>query len=305
MTIWRIPVSDQPVQRLDFVNGEPEILAAWTRTQVFFLDAATGDRLGERIFDYQRSVEDRSGDDWRAFLNGLTAPNNAPLPLVRLAHITIHSGEQGRLYLLQIGRDKLYFDANSKETRLDTPGEVSFAAVGLDRALGLVAALDSGGGLHLYQQHMRVGTFNIGLTPRDDLRPAVLVSNEGTAIFVCDGQRIALTNASGRVRRHLDLHYPASEVACSPDGRRLAVCEDEIGVIRVYDGTTLQPLRQRFAIDLLTEARRPPLRRQMSIGKMGLNALALNSKGRLAFALAGIVCMSSIARMTVIPQPGA
>lgn len=303
MTIWRVQVTEQPIQRLDFLAGEQEMLAASTRTEIIFLDAQSGERVGDYQLDHQRRFDDRDSDDWRAFIGGLRAPNGAVLPLVRLAHGTIHSGISGGMHLLSLDARRLIFEANGKATDLAMPADATLAAVGLDRVLGLIAALDSSGKLHLYQQRIRIGVFDLGLSLDEGQRPAVLVSHEGTAVFVSDGQRIVLTNAGGKVRRRFDLHYAAGETACSSDGRLLAVTEDEIGVIRVYDGVDFRPLRQRFAIDLLTEVRRPPLRQRIHVASIGVNALAINPRGRLAFALAGVVCMSSIGRMKAFPTP--
>ena len=67
-------------------------------------------------------------------------------------------------------------------------GKTAFIAVALDRSLGLLAALDSAAKLHIYQQHIRVGIFETGLTIDEEFRPTLAISQDGTALFLTDGQ---------------------------------------------------------------------------------------------------------------------
>ena len=90
-------------------------------------------------------------------------------------------------------------------------------------------------------------------------------------------------------------------IACSPDGKNLALADADIGVIRVYD-ENLQPTHQRFAADMLADARRVQLMGGNGGSSSMLSALALNNRGVLAFAVAGIVCVSSMSRMAVLPR---
>jgi hypothetical protein len=140
------------------------------------------------------------------------------------------------------------------------------------------------------------------LSLQDDLQPEVAVSHGGTAIFVTDGQQIVLFDAGGRTRKRLELHYTLGALACSPDGKLVAASDLESGVVRIYHGSDLLATHQRFAVDLLADARRA----QRGSGTAGLGAalgaLALNNKGVLAFALSGMVCVTNLARLKLLPR---
>jgi hypothetical protein len=192
MAAWRIHLSDQTVRWLDILPGKPSVIAAWTQAnRVAYFDLSNGARHGERTFDGVNAAN-RKEDAWRGFIAGLTAPNDAILPLVRLPNATIQTTADGRMVLVQMGANDLYLTVDGKESRLQTDAKITFAAVSLDRSLGLVAALDTTGRLHTYQQSIRVGVFDVGLAVSDEFRPALAISYGGTSIFVTDGQQIML-----------------------------------------------------------------------------------------------------------------
>jgi hypothetical protein len=301
MASWRLLIPDQTVRRLDILPGKPNVLAAWTQTErLFCFDLQNGARLSERKFD-DAPTNDRQSDRWRAFTATLTAPNSVPLPYVRAGAATIHHTDDGRMRLLDL-KGKLFMDVDSKEAQLPVDKGVRFTTIALDRALGLVAALDERGRLHIYQQHLRVGVFDVGLTPDDEARPMLTLSHGGATVFVTDGHQLVVVDSNGRARKRLALHYSMGDFACSPDGRLLAVTEPEIGVIRVYNGATLAPTHQRFASDMLTEARRVQLMADPHNSFAALGPLAITNRGALAFALSGGLCVSSVTKMSALPK---
>jgi hypothetical protein len=166
----------------------------------------------------------------------------------------------------------------------------------------LLAALDWTGRLHIFQQHIRVGVFETGLTLQDHLQPEVEVSQGGTCIYASDGQQIVLFEPSGRERKRLSLHYTVGELACSPDGKLLVTSDVESGVVRIYNGLELTATHQRFAIDLLADAKRVHHTASGGTAGAALGALALNNKGVLAFALSGMVCVTNLARFKSHPR---
>lgn len=299
---WRLYLSNQAVQRLDILPGQPPLLAAWMRRgRVYYFDLKTGAQVGERSID-ETPAAARADDAWQAFAAGLTAPNKVFLPHVRTALGDVYSSSDGRLRLVHVPPADLFLELEGREIPLDTGAAARLSAVDLDRLLGLVAALDETGLLRLYQQHIPLGAFDLGLRPADGLPVSVAVAQGGGAVFASDGRQIVLTDSSGAVRKRLDAHYAVGRIACAPDGRMLATTDLDTNVIRVYSGADLTLSHQRHAVDVLAAARQVQLIADEPPALGALNALALGGKGALAFALAGMVCASATSALNALPQ---
>lgn len=299
---WRIHLSDRPIRRLDILSGKPRLLAAWTQnTRVSYLDLQTGSPRGDRTID-DVPVGDRRSEAWQTFMQSLTAPNEVFLPYVRTKQAAISISADGRMRLYQTSPTDLFLEIDGKESRLVIDGEASFLAVGMDRSLGLLAALDTEAKLHLYQQHIRVGTFETGLTIDEQFRPTLTIPQDGTVLYLTDGRSIVVMDSAGRVRQRLDLHYTLGAMNCSPNGKRFVTSDLDANVIRIYD-SSLTPTHQRFAVDLLVEAKRAQLLPSPGMSSAALGPIAINNKGVLAFALSGALCVTNLAKMKAYPKP--
>ncbi|MBI1259071.1 MAG: hypothetical protein GC204_16500 [Chloroflexi bacterium] len=299
---WRIHLSDRTIRRLDILSGKPTVLAAWTQAnRVTFLDLKNGSQQGDRtIADVK--TEDRRSEAWQAFVKSLTAPNGVYLPLVRAPQAAVALTADGQMRLYQSSASDLFLEINGKESRLEVDPKTVFIAVGLDRSLGLLAALDSAAKLHIYQQHIRVGVFETGLKIDEEFRPTLVLSQDGTTLFITDGRTIVLMDSGGRIRKRMDVHYRLGAINCSPDGHRFVASDLDDNVVRIYDGDLL-PTHQRYAVDLLTEAKKSQLLASSALTSAAVGPLAINNKGVLAFAISGTVCVTSIARMKAHPKP--
>lgn len=298
---WRLHLTNHPIQRVDILPGEPVLLSVWlARDRAAFFNLDTGVPAGETPYKAP-AVESRQGAKWQEYAASLTAPNGAALPFVRAGGTTIHTTEDGRMRLYVVG-DDLFLETDGKEVKLDT-GETEFRAIGIDRFLGLIAALDANMKLAIYQQHIRVGQFDTGLTIEEDTQPGVAVSNGGSAIFVSHGHEVVLMDSGGKVRKRLAIHYLAGRMACSPNGRLLLISDAETGVLRVYSGADLTPTHQRHAIDLLQDAAQIQLIADLPPPSAGVGALAVDNQGIVAFALSGVVCVTAVEQMTPLPRP--
>lgn len=300
---WQTLLPNRIIRRLDILPGKPPLLAVWTRAdQISYYDLRDGVAQGE-ITLKTPETENRDDDAWQAFVTTLKAPNNAYLPLVRSGDITLYSSADGRVRLYHTGNADLYLEEEGQEAQLDAGGASSFNAMAFDPQLGVSVALDEVAKLHIYQQNIPVGTFETGLKLQSELQPSLAISHSGGAIFVCDGQKLVLMDNGGKVLKSLDTHYYVGLLACSPNGNRLAVSDLESGVIRIYSGSELIPMQQRFAADLLERA-------QMENGQeisipdgTALSALSINNQGVLAFAVSGYVCVSETGYMDALPRP--
>jgi WD40 repeat protein len=299
---WRVHLTNQAIRSLDILSGKPPLLAVWThRERVAFFDLETGAPVEERVLKPGRAGE-RQSDRWREFVASLVAPNRVYLPVVHTPQAVIYATNDGQMRLYQVGDTDLFLDIEGKEIRLEASGVNCFLSVGLDRVLGLIAALDDKGKIHIFQQHISVGVFDLGLSLQPELPSAIVISHGGAAIFVSDGHQIVLTNSSGRVRKQLEVHYFVGKIACSPNGKMLATSDLESGVLRLYNGD-LMATHQRHAFDLLADATQLQLLADLPPADVALTALAAGNDGVLAFAMAGVVCVTDMEHLDALPRP--
>ncbi len=298
---WRVHLSDRNIKRLDMLSGKPSLLAAWTATnRVSFLDLQNGSPRGDMTIEPVKDA-DRRGESWQTFVQSLTTPNNLYLPTARAPQAAIFLSADGSTRLYYTGGTDLYLEIDGKEAKIETDAKPRFIAIGMDRASGLLAALDADARLHLYHKHVRVGVFDTQLEIDEEFRPVLIISADGKALFVSDGQRITAFDANGKIRQHLPLHYTLGAINSSPNGRRFVTSDLDANVIRIYDGN-LKPTHQRYAMDLLTEAKRAQLLASASTISAAVGPLAINNKGVLAFAIAGTLCVTSLSKLKAFPK---
>ncbi len=299
---WRLHLTNQAIPHLDILEGNTVLLGAWSRyDRVAFYNLKSGIPAGETTLLVPRP-ESRADAEWQAFVADLKAPNGAFLPRLRAPQGDLYTTDDGRMRLMHPGGTDLYLDDNGTELKLDVVEAETFRVVAFDRFLGLTAALDERGWLHVYQQHIRVGAFDLGLRVEDDTRLFIAISRGGSAIYVSDGRLLLLTDSSGQVRRRVETHYFVGHMACAPQGRYVIASDGETGVLRVYDGDDLTLLYQRFAIDLLAKATQVQLMADLPPFMVGLSALNIGNRGDVVFAMSGIICASHIENMDALPR---
>jgi hypothetical protein len=300
---WRVHLTNQAIRDLDILAGRPPLLAAWPqRDRVTYFELESGAPMDERLLRSTRAGELHS-EKWREFVATLIAPNGLYLPTVHTPEATIYATDDGQMRLYHVNDNGLVLEIEGKEIPLQSNGASTFTTVGLDRFLGLIAALDDQGKIHIFQQHIPVGVFDIGVSVQSELQPGLAISNGGAAIFVSDGENIILTDSSGRVRKRLAVHYFIGKIACSPNGRLLATSDLETGVIRIYNGGDLLATHQRHAIDLLAEATQLQLLADLPPAAVALNAVVIDNSGLLAFSMAGVICVTDLEHMDALPRP--
>lgn len=301
---WRIHLTNQAIQSLNILHGKPPILAAWTRNdRVHYYDLETGDLIDDKRLDGAPS-EGRRTHAWYQYINTLIGPEKDMfLPVVRTRRTEIHTSSDGQLRLYRVGDNKLYLEADGVEERLDTAKAERFIALDLDRSLGVIAALDQDARLHIYQQNIRIGEFDIGLSKDPYPRASVIVTQGGGAIFATDGQQIVLVDSGGQVKKQIPMHYRIGRMACSVSGALLLTSDVESGVIRAYNGKDLSLTHQRFAIDLVAEASQVQLMADLPPLGTAISALAAYRKGIFAFAMSGVIAVTDISFMDQLPRP--
>ncbi|MDX2141548.1 MAG: hypothetical protein SF123_25905 [Chloroflexota bacterium] len=298
---WRVQLPQGNIRRVDLLMGARNVVAVWTKSDhIHFYDQRNGGNLGERVVEKLAST-DRTQERWRTFVSGLKAPNDLLLPFVRLPGMSLFASEDGRLRLYQPSDHELSLEVSEKEAPLTLDDGIRIIAVDLDRALGLIALLSADGKLHIYQQRVRVGSYDTGLQLKGEFSPTLFVPQNGKRIIISDGQQVASFDATGKIQQRLELHYPPGLLAASPDGAYIVTTDAETGVVRVHSGDTLAPTHQRFAIDLAADARRINPAAGAQPATVTPNALAISNRGVLAFGLAGLLCVSTIHKMRAVP----
>jgi len=299
---WRIQLPQPNIRRIDLLTSGKSVVAVWTQPdRVHFYDQRNGKALGERVVEKLASVA-HDDERWRTFLKGLCAPNDAYLPYVRAGGDTILTTADGNIRLYQkAGADGLAIEIAAKEYALDIEAGAHFITLDMDLELGLIAALDTHGKLHIYQQRIRVGIFDLGLSIGDEYTPSVMIPNGGKRVFVTDGSQIVAADIGGKVLCRLELHYPPGLIAITPDGKTLITSDADTGVLRAYSTEEFLPTHQRYAIDLAADARRLNTAAGAQSGNFVPSALAINNRGVVAFGLAGLLCVTSLSKMKAIP----
>ena len=296
---WRLHLTNQTIHRLHILPGKTPLLAAWLgRSRVYFINPENGVQMGDQTLDEARAAS-WTDPAWQEFLAGLVAPNKAILPQISTRFGELYLSGDGRTQLYQQG-GQLTLVAAGQESEFTTEA-ARFAAVGFDRILSFVAALDNSGCLHLFQQATAPGVFNIGLNPHAEFSYSIAIAQGGGSIFASDGQQVVLVDSAGQVRQRFHAHYPVSRMECSSNGRLLVTCDVETNVLRLYNGTNLKPTHQRHAEDLMASATQVQLIADPPPAQVAVSALALSNKGMLAFALAGVICASDMDELTALP----
>ncbi len=304
---WRLHLTNQSVQQLDILDGQAgkaSLLAAWwRRDRVTYYDLQRGTMIADEVIEFPE-VDDRNTLAWHEFIQSLRAPNDAPLPKIRTAFETIYRASSGETVLYQSGPAEIYahLTYGSDEVRLDVRGTRTLSRLALDSTGEYVAGLDNKGKLHLYRGEKRLGMYSLQLNIVDGLIPSLAIARKAAVIFASDGRSIVKASASGSVLQRIATHFDIGSLICSPDGQWIAVTDLESGVVRVYSGTDLSLCYQRFAIDLLANARQLQLLADLPPVAVAPNTMAIADDGTLAFALSGILCVTSLDEMIQV-QP--
>ncbi|PJF22253.1 MAG: hypothetical protein CUN56_06950 [Phototrophicales bacterium] len=292
---WRLHLANQAIQRLDILDN---LLAIWKKpNQLTYYDLHTGVLQHEQTLSPPK-VESWQDDAWQIFLAEFTAPNKLYLPTLTLDHQTVYLSEDGLLRLYQ--DDTLQLENDGQYHHLDVADPI---AVGLDRFLGLVAVIDTERKLHIFQQQIKIGVFDLPFTQAEYFRPMLTVANGGTAIYVTDGQQIALIDSSGKVKKQIKTYYDIRHMTCSPDGNHLITSDMDSGVIRLYQGHDLTLTHQRFAIDLVAEATQVQLMADMPPIFVALSALTIDNHANIAFSMSGVICVTDLSHLDQLPRP--
>lgn len=300
---WRALLSNRPIRRVDLLPCKPAALAAWTHAgRVTLLDLQHGARIDELRFEEPGGVDYLSAP-WRTYTAGLRAPGEVVLPVVRAGRVTVFTARDGETRLFRAGDGALTLESAGRLSPLTLESDTTTLALAVSADGRTIALLDRKGRLHLYQMQVRTGVFEVGLHPLDEMAPSLTVTDDGAQIFASDGQRLSVVDAAGRVLLRTETPYPLGTLACSGDGKWLVTTDLEANVIRAYASADLSVTHQRFAVDLLADARRAQVLPVTITAGAAVGPLTVNARGVVAFATSsGLVCATSLTRMKAVPK---
>ena len=297
---WRIHLANRPLHRVDLLtNARSCLLAAWSQPdRVSYFDAETGAKLG----DYHLTLDWlslRSFDSWQAALEDFAAPNSAYPPMLVSDGGIIYLNHSGarRLY---VGSDGSLLLANGTQETALTQDTVHVIA--MDRVSGLLALLDSEARLHLYQDGQEARQIPLDMQIIPNRRTGLVVAEGGDAVYVAHDHRLLHVNTTTETVETLDVHYHIGQFASSPDGAFVACADTDTNVVRIYNGQGLSPLFQGHAVDLMVKAPQLQLIADLPPARVAVSNMALDHQGRLAFALAGVVCMTNLESLQAVPK---
>jgi hypothetical protein len=237
-------------------------------------------------------------EERRQSLEALKAPNGEYLPFVELNASHLYVSNDGKLRLIHDLNAGLTLEIDDQSIPLDTGKKQIVTQAALDRDLGSIVAVTTECVLYLFQQQTLVSTIPI---PGETVLQ-VFVTVGGGQIVVVDAVSIKQIDATGKILRQQDVHYTLGPTAMSPDGNWFLAGDADHQLIRLYNHDLI-PVRQRHAIDLLSDAHQLQLFADRPEGAAPLVSLDITSDGTLAFAMAGVICTAHIDLMTELPQP--
>jgi hypothetical protein len=304
---WRIHLTNQAIQHLHILAGRQPALVAWTRpNRVHLYDLETGTLLEERTLPEAPAnphlLETRQSEAWQTYLGELQGVDaGVYLPYVQTGNLHIHTTDDGKLRAYRYGNQiHIATDGNEVALKLNDVSEI--VSLAFDRALGTLVLLDDKRRLHIFQQHLAMGVFDVGLSAEAGTRAQVVISRGGGNIFVSDGQQIIAIDINGKVTHRVETHYFVGQLSCSPGGGMVIANDLETGVLRVYHGDSLAPTHQKFAIDLVSKAAQVQLLADLPPPDTGLSAIAAHNKGTICFAMSGVVCVTDVTEMDELPR---
>ncbi|MBN1201157.1 MAG: hypothetical protein JXJ20_04810 [Anaerolineae bacterium] len=300
---WRLHLSDQPIQAVQLLGGDPRQIAVWPSAHEVCFYAESNGALYTCLRVSPPIASSFNSETWRAFVETLRAPNGVYLPVVDTGSLVIHTSKDGRLRLYQGYDGRLTLDMDGHQTRLEHRTDTPLAAVALDRELGTIGALGTDGVLHIYQQHMAIGAYPVA-EDGDLTAPVLLLPDVADQIVVADAARIQALDLNGQLQHTLPASSTVGAVACSPDGSWIIAADRDTGMIRLYDAQ-LTLLRQRAARDLLAEAEPVQLFAALPAPGMAPGALDVADDGTLLFSLGGMLCLTHVNELTKLPRPRA
>jgi hypothetical protein len=296
---WLLALELPSVRDICLVTGDPPLIALDAADDgLLFFSAHSGAFYGGETLP-RPDARDPLGNRPIALLDTLRAPNGALLPRVRIGAMTVLSAYDGRLHVIQSGERavKLAIDGEPVNLLRDHAAEV--LAVGLDRELGTVGVLTDDGALHVFQQHVAVGTYSVGVAR--GYRPSVFLPDAAGTIIVGDEERTRVFDMAGRLLAQAPCPAMLGAAEVAPAGEWIIRYGGMRGAIQAYDAR-LTVVRQGAGEDLRAASRSVQLFPAEKVRDGEIEALALADDGLLAFVQGQTLCCAHLSTLAPLPS---
>lgn len=295
---WRVHLANRVPHRLDMLAGRnSNLLAAWSQPdRVTFFDMESGALVGERQVEVALS-EARQYDRWQALLPEIKAPNGVYPSVLSIDGWRVYLDCTARLRVLISDEGEIIIARGPDEEKIAVRAALS---VGLDRASGHIIILDAEGNVRICDQSGALSQPIPEITVEPGARTALAVVESGAG-YIASERTLLRLDRQGKLSARTELHYSIGQFACSPDGHLLACADLETNVLRVYSGDHLTPLYQGHAVDLMAKTTQLQLIADLPPARAAISNLAIDNRGVIAFALAGVICVTAVDEMRQMP----
>ena len=302
---WRLHLSNQVIGPLAICGQRAPILLAFTRVdRLSMLDLASGAALHEGELALPSAPPLPIGRHWLDYFDALRDVDGKLLPRVAARRgLDVCQTRDGLWRLLVNGAGAISWRLGDDPRVIRLADAERWVLVDFEPQRGLWCALDEHGRRHLY---LRDSLLHISAPSPLRVQSGVLalaLACDGRC-FACDGRLLLIWDAQGRAAQH-SLAFTANRLAISHDGARLALADQENGVLRLYrtqDGTQTH---QKTAIDLMARAAQLQLLADLPPPHSAVSGLALAhdaEQGWLAFSIGGVVAVVSFSELDCVAE---
>jgi len=291
---WRLHLSNQAIGPLAILaHSEPILLAFIHSDRLCMFDLSSGTALHEGEWALPVAPPPPINLRWLEYFNGLRDVDGRFLARVTARRgLDVCQTEDGLWRLLVNGAGALSWRLGADPQVIRLAQQARWILVDFQPREGLWCVLDEQGRRHLYRRDQALNISAASPLRVESGVLALALADDGRC-FACDGRLLVVWNAQGQAEQH-PLAFTANRLAISHDGARLALADQENGVLRLYrtlDGTQTH---QKTAIDLMARATQLQLLADLPPSRSAISGLALSSsadQGWLAFSMVGVVAV--------------
>ncbi len=297
---WLLELETGAVRDICLVAGDPPLIALHVADDALaFFALHTGAFYGWGSLP-RPDARDPLDSLSVALLDALRAPNGAILPRVRLGAMTVLSAYDGRLHVIQSGEGTVTLVIDGERIDLLRDHAADVLAVDLDREMGTVGALAGDGVLHVFQQHVAVGSYAVGVA-RDGCRPTICLPDAAGVIVIGDTDGTRIFDTAGRMLAQANCPAGFCGAAVAPAGQWVIRYGGGHSAIRAYDAH-LTAMRQGTGDDLRAASHSVQLFRVEAAAGEEIGALAVADEGVLAFVQGKTLCCASLSALASLPS---
>ncbi len=294
---WAVELAPYPLFAVDLVAAGDSVIAAWITERDAVVFNANGVYLGP--VSVPPFAGQPGGAGWTGLLEGLQVLAGVYLPVATLPNGTLRVSADGRLQVWHGADDRLVL-VDDAAIELEREGSAPLVAVGLDRELGTLVALDRSAHVHVYQQSVYVGAFLLALELGAHVQ--LLVPDGASHFFLVEPLGVHVVGLNGDVLASSTGLPAAAAAACDPSGRVLVTAGRDRPWLRVYDDR-LNELGGGDMAQLVAGLRVASGRLPSALADTPAHAVALAADGSLALAVAGWLCLTWLDVLDAWPRP--